>query len=307
MKSLCMLLVGWGLAAQAAPVARVMATTTLLADVVRAVAGPDLPVAALLPVDTDPHAFTPTPREVARLAEADLVFVNGLGLEGFLGDLLAVAGTGRVVVASRTITPRVLEEEDGEAHGEEGHVHTAACRHEGAEDPHVWFDPIQVQAWTDVIAAALAARYPDQADGFRTRAAAYRARLQELDTWARGRLAGLPPARRRLVTDHNAFGYFAARYDFTVVGCVLPGFSTAAETSARDLARLHDLVRASGVKAIFVEQAAEPAVAGRLAAATGAHLLTLPACSLSGPAGPAPTYEAYFRHVVETVARGLER
>jgi ABC-type Zn uptake system ZnuABC Zn-binding protein ZnuA len=248
-----------------------------------------------MPVDTDPHAFSATPRDVARLAGADLVLVNGLGLESFLGDLLSVAGTGRVVVVSRTITPRAL------AHGEE-HGH-----HEGCEDPHVWFDPVQVQAWARVIGEELARRDPAQAGVIRERTEAYVQRLKELDTWARGRLAGLPAARRQLVTDHDAFGYFAGRYGFTIVGCVLPGFSSSAEASARDLARLHDLMRTTGVRSIFVEQAGNPAVARRLGEATGAELVALPTCSLSAAGGPAATYEAFFRHVVESVARSLER
>ena len=287
-------------AAGAAPL-RIVATTTLIADVARQIAGPGQPVESLLPPDTDPHAFHPSPRDFALLARADLVLVNGLGLESFLVDPLAAAATGKVVVVSRTIRPRAL------AAAEHGHEEASAHAHEGEQDPHVWFDPERVAQWVDVIESELAARAPAEADAIHGRARAFRAVLLDLDAWARQRLAAVPEPRRKLVTDHDAFGYFAERYGLTVVGCVLPGFSSAAEASARDLAALHDVVRAAGVRTIFVEEAADPRVARQLADATGARLVALPTCSLGAPGGPAATYPQFFRHVVESVARGLER
>ncbi len=289
---------GW---CEAAPL-RVVASTTLIADVARQVAGPGQPVESLLPADLDPHAFHPTPREVAALARADLILVNGLGLEHFLGDLLKVAGSGRVAVVSRTITPRDLA---ACTHGDEdGHAHEH--HHHGEEDPHVWFDPTLVAQWAGVVAEELARRQPAEAAALRARAAAYGQRLAELDTWARQRLQRVPPARRKLVTNHDAFGYFAARYGFEVVGCVLPGFSTAAEASAQDMARLHDTIRKAGVPAIFVERGEQGGVSARVAAATGAQVVELNTCALSGPGGGADSYESFFRQLVETVARHLE-
>jgi ABC-type Zn uptake system ZnuABC Zn-binding protein ZnuA len=285
--------------AEARPL-RVVATTTLVADIARQVAGSAAEVESLVPFDADPHAFQPAPRDMARLAAADMVLLNGLGLEAPFATLLSNVPTGRVVDASRTIRARRMADEDEE----EGHVHHEGCRH-GELDPHVWFDPMRVREWAQVIAEELATRDAANATDYRARATEVRRQLEALDTWAREGLAAIPPARRKLVTDHAAFGYFAERYGFEISGTVLPGFSTAGEPSARELAALMDTIRKSGAPAIFVERAARPGIARRLASDAGVRLVELPTCALTAPGGAASTYDRYFRQLVQAVITGL--
>jgi ABC-type Zn uptake system ZnuABC Zn-binding protein ZnuA len=273
---------------------RVAATTSILGDVVSVVGGPDIALTVLLKPGQDPHAFNPTPADLASLSRARLLFANGLGLESFLPRLPAGA---EIIEASRTITPR---------HMTEPHAHNAHDEHtEGAPDPHVWFDPLHVAAWTDVIRDALTARDPAHAAGYADRAAAYRAQLLELDAWIRGQTAALPPARRLLVADHAVLGYFADRYGFTLSGVLVPNFSTSAEPSARDLAALVDSIRARRIPALFVTRSVSPALAERVAADTGATVALFYDGALSDPAGPAGTYLDFMRHNVSVFIKAL--
>ena len=289
--------------ARAEPPLRAVATTTLAGDVVAFVAGTNAEVRTLLPPESDPHAFQPVPRDAALVARADILFMSGLGLESFLEPLLRQAGAkARLVDLSAGLPVRMLEEPCGEEHDHAAHDHGPG---HGEADPHVWLDPLRVAGWATNAAAALAAARPGPAESFRARAAEYGARMAGLDRWAQGRFAGVPPARRKLVADHATFGYLAERYGLTVAGSVAPGFSSAAEPSARDLARLYDLIRRERVPAVFVGRAVNPALAARVARDTGARLVTLNTCAL-GPAGaPDGTYEGFFRTLVDAIVGGL--
>lgn len=237
----------------------VVATTTLVGDAVRNVVGDMVELRTLLPAGCDPHAFEATPRDAVMLADADVIFMNGLGLENsYLPGLLAQSKTkARVVEVSDGIELRSLEG---------GH---------GEKDPHVWFNPLNVKIWAANIARTLQVMDSDHASAYEKGSIAFQRRLDELNEWAVGELGAVNPERRKLVTDHDAFGYFADRFGFQIIGAVIPGFSTGAEPSARELARLENAIKQYDVKAVFVGRAVNANVAQRVADDTGIQLVAL--------------------------------
>ncbi len=267
---------------------RVVATTTLVGDVTARVGGDLIALDVLLPPGADPHAFEPRPQDVARVAEADLVIVNGRGLEAFLDNLLASAeAQERVVEASAAVPPRYL---DGE---------------HGGLDPHVWTDPNNVILWTQTIAEALSSADPAHAADYQRNAEAYIAELQALDAWIRQQTEGIPPQQRLLVSDHLAWGYFADRYGFTQVGALIGAFSSNASPSAQELAALEDQIRATGAPAIFIGMNANDALAQQVAADTGVRVVRLYTGSLTAADGPAPTYLDFMRYNVTAIVNAL--
>jgi manganese/iron transport system substrate-binding protein len=274
----------------------VLATTSIVADVVAAVGGPRIEVSALVPPGVDPHTFEPTPQDVRSVAEADVVFENGLGLEAFLGGLVRSAGEGVPVVSvSAGIDPLPA--------GNLAAVGETAVRAEW--DPHVWLDPQNVILWTHAIEDALTALDPPGAADYAQAAEDYRLELQALDTEIEAQLAAIPDGQRRLVTDHEELAYFARRYRFEIVGAVIPAPSAAAEPSARELAALEDAIRSSGVRAVFVSSVVTPALARQVAKDTGIQLVTLYTHSLSDSSGPAPSYLALMRLDARLIAEAL--
>ncbi|HPP61691.1 MAG TPA: metal ABC transporter substrate-binding protein [Anaerolineales bacterium] len=264
----------------------VVATTSLIGDAARRVGGPSVTVRVLLPIGADPHAYDPRPQDVAALSGADLVLVNGFDLEVTLQPLLADAKN--VVVVSDGIDALPFA-------GEEGGL-----------DPHVWQDPNNVIVWTRNIADAFSKADPAHADEYQANAEAYIAELTSLDAWIRERVAEIPEANRKLVTDHEAFGYFAARYGFEQVGTVVPSLSTGAAPSARELAALEDAIRSSGVKAVFVGSTVSPDLSRRVADDTGVRLVSLFTGSLSAAGGGAETYLDMIRYNVNAIVEALQ-
>lgn len=273
----------------------VAATTSIVGDVVAQVGGDRIGLTVLMPAGTDPHTFEPTPRDLVLLSRARLVFINGAGLEEGLTPVLASPELrGKVVDLSAGLELRTLEDE----HEEEDHAH-------GGVDPHVWFDPLLVARWVDRIAAALSEADPAGQGAYEARAAAYRSALEELDRWIQAEVARVPPERRLLVTDHRVLGYFAARYGFEEVGAIVPGFSTLAEPSAKEIAALADGIRRLGVPALFVSAEFNPALAAQLSRETGVRVVTLFHGSLSAPGGPAPDYLSFMRENVRRIVEAL--
>jgi ABC-type Zn uptake system ZnuABC Zn-binding protein ZnuA len=281
-----------------------IATTTLIGDVLSQVAGDQLQITVLLPVGSDPHGYQPTPKDIARLVEAEIVFMNGLGLEPFAATLREnLPATTPLVIVSEGIPP--LQGEDD--HADEGSAgETEHTAEEGLNfDPHVWMDPNNVSIWVDNIEKALISLDPQHADIYRLNARAYRQQLDELDAWIRSQVEQIPPENRELVTDHTTFAYFAERYGFRQVGQVIPGASTLAEPSARQLAELEQSIRVLGVPAIFVGDTVNSALAQRIAADTGIQVVILHTGSLTGPEGTAPTYLDFIRYNVEAIVNAL--
>jgi ABC-type Zn uptake system ZnuABC Zn-binding protein ZnuA len=272
---------------------KVVATTTLVGDVVEAIGGDAIELAVLLPVGADPHAFEPTPQDMARVADAAVVFANGAGLEAFLDRLLANAGgNAEIVRVSEGITLRDFAGEDDHAHG--------------GKDPHVWTDPNHVMVWTRNIEDVLSRLDGAHAAHYQANAEAYRGKLGDLDTWVRTEVAQIPESNRKLVTDHMAFGYFADRYGFEQIGAVVPGYSTVAQPSAQEIADLEDRIREYDVKAVFVGDTVNPALARRVAEDTGIKLVFLYTGSLTAPGGDASTYLDYVRYNVSAIVGALK-
>lgn len=267
----------------------VIATTTIVADVVRQVGGDFVQVDTLLTIGADPHSFDPAPRDMARIASADLIFANGAGLEEFLQPLLEnAAATARVIDLSQGID---LLAGTGEGSG---------------SDPHVWMDPNSVLIWVENIRAALSQADSPHADQFQANAERFAAELKALDAWIREQVAAIPEANRKLVTDHLVFGYFARRYGLEQIGALVPGYSTLSAPSAKELAAIESAVREQGVKAIFVGESVNPNLAQRLAEDAGIKLVTIYTGSLSAADGPAGTYLDYMRYNVSQIAAALK-
>ncbi len=294
------------------PALSVVATTSIVGDVVRAVGGERAAVHVLIGPDLDPHVYKPSPGDLAALEQATIVFENGLHLEAALESLLAgnAARSRRVAVSDGVAT---LAAAGGHAHDgapDDAGDGSNADEHGAADDgavpnPHVWWDPVRVAVWADNIAGALSTADPAGRDGYAARADAYRAELAALDAWIRATVETVPPARRVLVTDHAVLAYFAVAYGFDEIGAIVPGASTAAEPSAKDLAALEDAIAAAGTAVIFVGEGAPSALAERVAADSGARLVPLRTESLSAPDGPAPNYLAFMRHNVTTIVEAL--
>ena len=267
----------------------VLATTSIVADVVAQVGGKYVNLTTLLPVGTDPHEFSPRPQDAAALADATIVFSNGAGLEdAFLPSLLDSAGaTGKVIEVSTGIDLLSLSGTAG-------------------KDPHTWMDPNNVIVWTDNIAAALAKADPAHASDYQANAAAYAASLRDLDAWVRAQVDQVPTANRVLVSDHAVLGYFATRYGFTLDGTITGSFSSEAAPSAQELAALEDKIRADGVRAIFVTEASNQTLADQIAADTGIKAVWLYHASLTDATGPAPTYLDFVRYNVNAIVKALK-
>jgi len=277
---------------QAGEKLRVVATTTIVGDVVRQVGGEHIELAVLLPTGTDPHTFEATPQDVVTVSQAHAVLANGLGLEEFLDELIGHAGGRRPVVSvSEGIEARELA-------GGDDHDHESL-------DPHVWLSPANVVIWTRNIAQALGTLDPAHREAYAANAAVYERSLNELDAWIQAEVGKVPPARRKLVTDHMAFGYFADRYGFAMVGTVVQGFSPAAEPSAQEVAKLEEEVRKHQVPAVFVGFTVNPRLAQRIAEDTGTRLVSLYTGSLSAPGGDADTYLKFMRYDVTAIVDAL--
>jgi len=289
---------------------RVISTTSILADVVSQVGGDLIHLEVLLPLGADPHSFDPTPRDVAEIADAQVIFANGAGLEEFLQRLLANAqAIERVVYVSDEIH---LLETESELHLEhtderdgpgEAESEDSNAEHDG--DPHVWMDPTFVMEWVRRIEQKLRRIDPDNASVYETNAARYLDELQSLDDWIFSQVATIPESNRQFVTDHRIFGYFAARYDFKQVGAIIPSFTSMAEPSAQDLAALEEIIDELDVKVVFVGNTINPSMAQRVSEDTGMQLIFLYTGSLSEAGGPADNYIDFMRFNVNAIVNGL--
>ncbi len=281
---------------------KVVTTTSFVGDVVSIIAGGAVEMTVLLEPGQNPHSYQPAPQDMVKVFEADLIFVNGLGLEEFLDDL--IAGTGNadaVIIVSDGISPLERAEQDHDDEDQEGDE-----GHPGSDqDPHVWFDPNNIIIWTENIAFALAEKDPENADTYLENAAAYREELKELDGWIRDQVALIPLENRELVTDHMVFGYFVEEYGFTQIGAVTPAQTTEAETSGQQLAYLIDIIQEEEVKAIFIGVDFDPTLSQIVAEDTGVDLVPLYFGSLSAGT-PAGTYLTFMRHNVKTIVNALQ-
>lgn len=274
---------------------RIVATTGIIGDTARRIAGEHATVEALMGPGVDPHLYKASESDVRRLAEADLILYNGLHLEGKMADILTKMARSRPVVAVTEEIPQGLLREPPEMAGQ--------------YDPHVWFD---VSLWIrtlDPIVRELSTLDPGHKDAYTANAEALRRELNELDAWVKEQVQTVPPQQRLLVTAHDAFGYFGQRYGMEVVG--LQGISTLSEAGLHDVDRVVQLVVSRRVKAIFVEASVpRRSIEAVLAAvrrqghevSIGGQLFS---DSLGGPDTPAGTYSGMVRANVETIVNAL--
>ncbi len=277
---------------------RVVATTTVVGDVVRAVGGDAIDLTTLMPLDGDPHTFEPTPRDVIAVSRAGLLFYNGAGLETYLDRLLANAGGAAKPVDLSSGLP-LLRWEGHEEEEEAGH-------HHGETDPHVWFDPRNVMQWARTIEQALSKADPAHAATYEANAERYEQQLADLDAWIKKQVDLVPPARRLLVADHATLGYFARAYGFAQSGSVIEGFSTLAEPSARELADLEETMRGLEIPAVFLSRNVNPTLAQRVTEDTGTRLVPFYSGSLGAPGGPADSYVSFMKFNVSAIVEALK-
>jgi len=265
----------------------VVASFSVLADLAKQIGGTDAAVTSLVPIGGEPHDWEPRPRDVAGLAEADLVLVNGLGLEGWLDRLIAASGyAGPVLVASRGIDP-ILDQY-------------------GTPDPHAWHSPAAAALYADAIAGAFTELRPARADAFRTNLDSFNAELDALVAWARGRAAAIPPEQRVVVTTHDAFAWLGR--DYTIRFLSPAGLDSAAQPSAKRLGELVAEIRAAGVDAVFLEAGGNPRLARTLADEAGVAVgPPLYAGTLTPIGGPAADYLAMWRYNLIRMLEAMPR
>ncbi len=256
---------------------KVVASFSILGDIVKNVGGDRVEVTTLVGPDGDAHVFEPTPADARSVAGADVVFVNGLGFEGWMERLIQASGyQGPLVVASDGVRSRTMDE-DGQS----------------VTDPHAWQDLSNGRLYVENVAAGLAAADPQGAAAYRAAAAAYAVELAAKDKWVRDELAAVPEGQRKIITSHDAFGYFGAAYGVAFLAPV--GISTEDEPSAAGMAQLIQQMKSEGVKVVFSENMTNPKLIETLASEVGAKVGgTLYADSLSPPDGPADTYLKMF-------------
>lgn len=273
---------------------RVVASFSILGDMVKNVGGDAVVVTTLVGPDGDAHVYEPTPADAKAVGQARLVVMNGLGLEGWMERLLkSAAYQGEQVIASRDIAPRQMQAA-GHDPAAEGHGKQEGSD-EDSTDPHAWQDLANGQRYVATIAAALAQADPTHAEAYRRRAQAYAAQIAETDQWVRAQLAAVPPAKRRVITSHDTFGYFGAAYGVEFLAPV--GWTTKSEPSAGTIATLVRQMKREGTRALFVENMSDPRLIRRIAAEAGAVVGGTLYSDALAPAGqPGDSYLGMFRH-----------
>ncbi|MBY0611250.1 MAG: metal ABC transporter substrate-binding protein [Beijerinckiaceae bacterium] len=269
----------------------VVATFSILADLVRNVGGDAVEVTSLVPPGGDAHVYSPTPADARKLSEAKVVFVNGLLLEGWMERLIASSGArAPVIVTTKGITP--IELREGRKDAPLG------------PDPHAWQDIGNARVYVANIRDALAAADPARAATYQSNAANYLARLNALEGEVKAAIAGLPADRRRIITSHDAFGYFGKAYGFSFIAP--QGVSTEAEASAKDVARIIRQIKTERIPAVFLENVTDPRLIKRIAAETGARIGgAIYSDALSDDKGPASTYIEMIRHNITQLTAAL--
>jgi len=281
----CLLSIAMAFPARADERLRVVASFSILGDFVRNVGGDRVSVTTLVGPNSDAHVYSPTPGDAKKIADARLIFINGLGFEGWLPRLVQSSGSkANVVTASSSITPLKLG----------SHA-----------DPHAWQTVVNARTYVNNIRVALSAAAPADAEVFKSNAEAYLVKLDALEREIRQWVGQIPRERRKVISNHDAFGYFAKAYDVEFIAPV--GVSTESEPSARDVAEIITQIRKAKIAAVFLENMGDPRLIERIAAETGARVGgTLYSDSLTDEKGDAPTYIEMVRHNIKALGYALE-
>jgi ABC-type Zn uptake system ZnuABC Zn-binding protein ZnuA len=267
----------------------VVATTTQMQDLVRHVGGQNMHLVGILKPNVDPHDFEPSPSTAIALSGAKLIVESGVGVDSWVDGLVANAVPGTpVMVASQGLPLRT-----GDSSEPDG-------------DPHWWHDPTLFERAATALGARLASIDPSHADAYRVNARRYVTEIRAMDAANKRLIATVPPGERKLVTNHDAFGYFAAHYGITVVGSVLPSLSTVAQPSAEDVANLIGKIRAERVRAIFTESSLNPALEQQIASEAGVKVYAnLYGDTLGPPGSPGATYIGMERWNMRAMVAGF--
>jgi len=282
----------------------VVTTTSIITDVVQNIAGDKIRITGLIAKGRNPHNYEPTPKDMAVVEKADLIFVNGMDLEEALLEAIKNITKSQIVEVSSTVDP--LGHDEAEHHGEEEH-HEEEHHHE--IDPHTWMSPLNVIAWADVISKSLSEIDPKNAGYYKANAEAYKSQLVKIDTEARSLFSSIPAEKRVLVCDHEILGYFSRDYGFEDRGALIPGFSTNAEISAGDLSELIQEVNKHTIPALFVGNTAGESIQklAKIMQAEVDHpmeILPILTGSLSEDS-PGDTYLSFIQYNIHQIARGI--
>jgi zinc/manganese transport system substrate-binding protein len=267
----------------------VVATFSILADLVKNVGGDRVEVKSLVGPNGDAHVYQPTPSDAKTLADAQVVFVNGLGFEGWINRLVKASGTkAAMVTATKGVKPRKADDDHG--HGD--------------ADPHAWQSVANAKIYAGNVRDALVVADPAGKSAYEANATAYLAKLDALDAEVKGAIDKIPAARRKIITTHDAFGYFGVAYG---VAFIAPqGVSTESEVSAKDVAKIINQIRKQKIPAVFLENVTDERLLKRIADEGGARIGgTLYSDALTDEKGPAPTYLDMMRHNVRQLATAL--
>ena len=278
---------------------KVVASFSILGDLIQQIGGERVSVHTLVGPDADAHVFQPTPADAKTIAEANLVIVNGLGFEGWFSRLIKSSGYhGSVVIASNGIKPLKSAEET--------HHDEHEANHEGDADPHAWQDLSNVLIYVDNIIQALVKADPQGRNEYLAKAASYKHEISALDSELKNTFTAISKERRKVVTTHDAFGYFSRAYGIAFLSPV--GINTEAEPSAGDLARLIKQIRREKIPAVFMENISDPRLLERIRLESGARIGgTLFSDALSKKNGPASNYLEMMRYNAKTLAAALAR
>ncbi len=284
------------LASTAAPL-HVVTSFSILADMTTRIGGKRIQVHSLVGPDADAHTYQPTPADARSIASSRLVIINGKGFEGWIERLIKSSGyRGLMVIASKGVTPLKIPHNSAK--------HSRKHEHHSDVDPHAWQDLSNASHYVDNIVLALIEIDPQGRSEYLDNASRYKKKILELDTEIRTNFAAIPAERRRVVSSHDAFGYFSRAYDIRFISPV--GINTDAEPSAGDVAKIIRQIRSERVPAVFLESFSDPRLLERIRQESGAYIGgTLYSDALSGPDGPAPTYLDLMRHNAHTLTKAL--
>jgi zinc/manganese transport system substrate-binding protein len=262
----------------------VVASFSILGDFVRNVGGDRVSVTTLVGPNSDAHVYSPTPGDAKKIADAKLIFINGLGFEGWLPRLVQSSGSKATVVTAST--------------------YITLLRLGSHADPHAWQTVVNARTYINNIRVALSAAAPADAEVFKSNAEAYRVKLDALEREIQQWVGQIPRERRKVISNHDAFGYFANAYDIEFIAPV--GVSTESEPSARDVADIITQIKKAKIAAVFLENMGDPRLIELIAAETGAKVGgTLYSDSLTDEKGDAPTYIEMVRHNIKALTRAL--
>ncbi|WP_427023431.1 metal ABC transporter substrate-binding protein [Aureimonas ureilytica] len=299
---------------------KVVASFSILGDMVKQIGGDDVAVTTLVGPDGDAHVFEPTPKDAKALGEAKVLVENGLHFEGWMPRLVKASGfSGETITASTGVKPRDLTPEelaleeaeeahdhkaDGHAEADHDHDHDHGHGH-GAVDPHAWQSLPNGEIYVRNIADGLAKADPAHAKEYKERGDAYIGEMKALDTKIRAEIDQVPEKQRLIVTSHDAFGYFGQAYGIRFIAP--QGVSTESEASARDVAEIIDQIRKQNIRAVFVENISDPRLIDQISRETDAKVGgALFSDALSPAGGPAPTYLDMFRNNADEIVKALK-